>query len=73
MQKGNQKHNVTRHIISSDDSPWLKLAEKFSHLETVMQQEKWYIKDAGDFMNKIKKLQNILDGAILVIADVVGL
>ena len=73
MQKGNQKHNVTRHIISPDDSPRVKLVEQFCHLETVMQKEKRYIKDTGDFMNKIKKLQNILDGAILVIADVVGL
>ena len=38
-----------------------------------MQKEKSYIKDSGDFMNKIKKLQNIPDGAILVTADVVGL
>ena len=73
MQKGNQKHNVTRHIISPDDSPWVKLVEQFCHLETVMQKEKRYIKDTGDFMNKIKKLQNILDDAILVIAEVVGL
>ena len=38
-----------------------------------MQKENSYIKDSGDFMNKIKKLQNIPNGSILVTADVVGL
>ena len=38
-----------------------------------MQKGKSYIKDSGDFINKIKSLQNIPEGAILVTADVVGL
>ena len=38
-----------------------------------MQRKKSYIKDSADFVNKIKSLQNILQGAILVTADVVGL
>ena len=38
-----------------------------------MQKGKSHIKDSGDFINKIKSLQNIPEGAILVTADVVGL
>ena len=43
------------------------------HLKPIMQKGKSYIKDSGDFINKIKSLQNIPEGAILVTADVVGL
>ena len=43
------------------------------HLKPEIQKGKWYIKDSGDCINEIKKLQNIPDGAILVTADVVGL
>ena len=42
-------------------------------LKPVIQKWKSYIKDSGDFINKIKKLKNIPDGTILVTADVVGL
>ena len=38
-----------------------------------MQRGKSYIKDSGDFINKAKNLQNIPEGAILVISDVKGL
>ena len=38
-----------------------------------MQQGKSYIKDSGDFINKLKELQIIADGAILVKSDVVVL
>ena len=38
-----------------------------------MQRGKSYTKDSGDFINKIKNLQNISEGAILVTANVVGL
>ena len=38
-----------------------------------MQKGKSYIKDSGDFINKIKELQSISDGAILVTSDVVAL
>ena len=41
-------------------------------LKPVMQKGKSYIKDSGDFVNKIKELQSIPDGAILV-TDVVAL
>ena len=37
-----------------------------------MQKGKSYIKDSGNFINKIKKLQDTLDGVILVTADVLG-
>ena len=43
------------------------------HLKLIMQRGKSCIKDSGDFINKIKSLQNISEGAILVTADVVGL
>ena len=38
-----------------------------------MQKGKSYIKDSGDFINKIRTIENIPEGAILVTADVVGL
>ena len=38
-----------------------------------MQKVKSYIKDSGDFINKIKELQSIPNGAILVTSDVVAL
>ena len=38
-----------------------------------MKQGESYIKDTGDFLEKLKRLGEIPKGAILVIADVVGL
>ena len=38
-----------------------------------MKRGKSYINNSGDFINKIKNLQNIQEWAILVTADVVGL
>ena len=38
-----------------------------------MQEGKSYIKDTGDFLNKIKNIHGIPENAILVTADVVGL
>ena len=38
-----------------------------------MKEEKSYIKDTADFLDKIKDLAEIPEGAILVTADVVGL
>ena len=35
-----------------------------------MQKEKSYIKDLGNFINKIKELQSIPDRVILVTSDV---
>lgn len=39
----------------------------------LMKKGKLYIKDSGDFINKIKNLQNIPDGAMLVTDDVLRL
>ena len=37
-------------------------------------QRSWSdIRDSGDFIEKIKRISNILDDAVLVMADVVGL
>ena len=37
-------------------------------------QNSWsYIRDSGDFIDKIKRIKNIPKDAILVTADVVGL
>ena len=38
-----------------------------------MQRSWCYIQDSGDFIEKIKRISNIRDDAILVTADVVGL
>ena len=38
-----------------------------------MKEEKSYIKDRADFLDKLKDLGEIPEGAILVTADVVGL
>ena len=38
-----------------------------------MQEGESYIKDTGDFLNKIKNINTIPENAILVTADVVGL
>ena len=43
------------------------------HLKPVMQEGKPYIKDTGDFLNKIKNINAIPENSILVTADVVGL
>ena len=53
----------------------MKKSSKFLdyHLKPVMQRSWSYIKDSGDFIEKIKRISNILDNAILVKADIVGL
>ena len=38
-----------------------------------MKQGESYIKDTGDFLEKLKRVGEIPKGAILVTADVVGL
>ena len=53
-------------------------AEKVSefldhHLKPLMKQGESYIKDTGDFLEKLKIVEGIPKGAILVTADVVGL
>ena len=63
-----------RPVISNCGTPTEKASEFLDHhLKPVMQKGKSYIKDSGDFINKIKELQSIPDGAILVTSDVVAL
>ena len=68
-------HNVPgRPVISNCGRPTEKASEFLDyHLKPIIQRGKSYIKDSGDFINKIKSVQNIPEGAILVTADVVGL
>ena len=43
------------------------------HLKPLMKQGESYIKDTGDFLEKLKRVEGIPKGAILFTADVVGL
>ena len=61
-------------MISNCGTPTEKASEFLDyHLKPIMQRGKSYIKDSGDFINKIKSSKNIPEGAILVTADVAGL
>ena len=44
-----------------------------SELKLVMQEGWSYIKDSTDFIKKLKNIDHIPQGAIMVTADVVGL
>ena len=68
-------HNVPgRPVISNCGTPTEKASEFLDyHLKPIMQKGRSYIKNSGDFINKIKSLQNIPGGAILAAADVIGL
>ena len=61
-------------VISNCGTPTEKASEFLDHhLKRVMQNGKSYIRDSSDFISKIKDLNNIPQGALLVTADVVGL
>ena len=63
-----------RPVISNFGTSTEKASEFLDYqLKTIMQKGKSYIKDSGDFINKIRTIENIPEGAILVTADVVGL
>ena len=63
-----------RPVISNCGTPTEKTSEFLDyHLKPIMQKGKSYIKDSGDFINKIKSIENIPEGSILVTADGVGL
>ena len=63
-----------RPVISNCGTPTEKVSEFLDHhLKPVMQEGDSYIKDTGDFLNKIKNINAIPKNAILVTADVVGL
>ena len=68
-------HNVPgRPAISNCGKPTEKASEFLDyHLKSIMQRGKSYIKDSGDFINKIKSLQKVPEAAILVTTDVEGL
>ena len=60
--------------ISNCGTPTEKVSEFLdSQLKSLMQSGKSYIKDSGDFIEKIKSLKNLPESAILVTADVVGI
>ena len=63
-----------RLVISNCETPTEKASEFLDYnLKPVMQRSCSYIKDSGDVIEKIERISNIADDAILVTADVVGL
>ena len=63
-----------RLVISNCRMPTEKISEFLNYeLKPVMQKGKWYIRDSGHFLEKIKNISTLLENAILVTADVVGL
>ena len=63
-----------RPVISNCGTPTVKASEFLDYYLRLVKQRSWsYIKDSGDFIEKIKRISNIPDDAILVTADVVGL
>ena len=63
-----------RPVISSCVTPTKKVVEYLDYILKPIMQESWcYIKDSGDFLEKIKNIGKIPEGAILVTADVIGL
>ena len=61
-------------MISNCDTPTEKFSEFLDHLlKPVKQKGESYIKDTGNFLQKIKNINAIPENAILVTADVVGL
>ena len=62
-----------RPVISNPGTPTENVSEFLDyHLKPIMQCGS-YIKASGDFLKKIKNLASLLENAILVTADVVGL
>ena len=63
-----------RSIILNCGTPTKKVSGFLDHhLQPVMKEGKSYIKDTPDFLDKLKDLGEIPEGAILVTADVVRL
>ena len=55
-------------------APRKKASEFFNnHVKPIIQNTWSYIRDSGDFIDKINRIRNIPKGAILVTADVIGL
>ena len=63
-----------RPVISNCSTPTEKASEVLDyHLQPLMKSGTSYIKDANDFLTRLKNLKKVPDNAILVTADVVGL
>ena len=63
-----------RLVTSNCGMPTEKISEFLDHhLKPLMKQGESYIKDTGDFLEKLARVEGIPKGAILVTADVVGL
>ena len=61
-------------VISNCGTPTEKVSELLdNHLQPVMKSGKSYVKDTGDFLEKIKSLRRIPEDVFLVTVDVVGL
>ena len=61
-------------VISNCRMPTGKVSEFLDYqLKPVMQNGKLYIRYSGHFLEKIKNINTLLENAILVTADVVGL
>ena len=67
--------NVPRRpVISNCGTPTEKILEFLDHqLQPIMKQGNSYIKDTGDFLEKLRAIGEIPRGVILATADVVGL
>ena len=68
-------HNVPGRPVISNCGFYTENISSFLdyHLQPLAQKVKSYIKDTNHFLNKIKKLGSLPDGAILCTMDVVGL
>ena len=68
-------HNVPGRPVMSNCGFYTDNRSSFLdyHLQPLAQKVKSYIKDTNHFLNKIKKLGSLPDGAILCTIDVVGL
>ena len=61
-------------MISNCETPTEKVSEFLdNHLQSILRKGLSYIKDSGDFVNKIRRMGAITDNAILVTADVTAL
>ena len=71
----NRLHNVPGRSVISNCGFYTENISSFLdyHLQPLAQKVKSYIKDTNHFLNKIKKLGSLPDGAILCTMDVVGL
>ena len=60
-------------VISNCGMPAEKISEFLDHhLQPLMKQGESYIKDNGDFLEKLKRVEQIPKEAILVTADGLG-